>query len=663
LYSQALPRGSLLTRNSGLLLILQILTAAAIASISSLFLHSVIWKLPHDTLLQAVLFGASYLACASVLLWREKTADGMIGPAGAAAGRERTSGSIMLLLAAAYAPSLLILTLARADVPRRVILAELALGIALIWLTSLLHGSWVLRSTILAIAAVTGIAIQVPFALVRAQPAISARTQTWLVNTTLYPLKITEYQGWFAKPKVYGGGMTPVGDRYLLATGDGDMYLVAEAQGEQKLKVQHVPYRIPVNADEFTAAVGSKIDATSFRAADVLVQELEGKTRLFATHHFWKADQQCFVMRISMLESTDSAFLAGARPELAWKTIYESSPCIPIEFPGRPPHFSGIQIGGRLAMLSNHELLVTVGDHELDGFNSPLAAPQDPASSYGKTVLINLEDFSSRTFSLGHRNPQGLFVDQSGTIWLTEHGPQGGDELNLLERGANYGWPFDTYGVEYGTHTWPVNAVPGTHEQFTEPYYSWTPSIGVSSLLVSHSSLFKLWDGDLLVSSLRDKAIYHLRIRNSRVVMMERIAIGERIRDLNEGRDGELLLWTDSGALIVVRMDTDVGTGEAVFHACTGCHVIDNGEEHGFGPDLFHIVNRKVASAPGFNYSPALSSLGGRWTSERLDAFLANPQGFAPGTKMRFPGVPDAESRAKLIRYLSSSSNHPPQLH
>jgi cytochrome c2 len=202
--------------------------------------------------------------------------------------------------------------------------------------------------------------------------------------------------------------------------------------------------------------------------------------------------------------------------------------------------------------------------------------------------------------------------------------------------------------------------VPGSHEHFAEPYYSWIPSIGVSSLLVSSSPLFKLWAGDLLVASLKDKAIYRVRIRDARVVMMERIAVGERIRDINEGPAGELLLWTDSGTLVVVRIDADVGMGETLFAACAGCHVIDNGDEHGFGPDLFHIVNRKVAAAAGFHYSPAMRSLGGRWTTARLDAFITNPQAFVPGTRMSFPGMSDPVSRAKLIEYLASSNNRAP---
>lgn len=640
-------------RTSGLRFVLQILCATAFASLPSLFEHVPAWRLPGEVWLQTAMFAASYLGCAAVLIW---------GQRGAA---PRGFGWLVVLLCVAYAPSLLVLALAKLNLPRSMTLAQLILGALLVLLTSALRRTATLQVTMLAAVAAAGIAIQVPFLIKPPPPVESASARVQLVNSSLYPLSVTEYRGWWNKPTVAGGGMTPVGDRYLLATGDGDLYLVAQAQDGRTLSVKHVPYRVPINSEQFSAAVGTKIDASAFRVADVLVQELDGKTRLFATHHYWKPDAQCFVVRVSMLESPNSAFLTEGVPGLTWRTVFETSPCVPIEYPGRPPHFGGIQVGGRMALLNPHELLVTVGDNELDGLNSPLSAPQDPAISYGKTIVLNLEDMTSRNFSIGHRNPQGLFVDPSGTIWATEHGPQGGDELNLLERGANYGWPLATYGVQYGTHSWPLNTGSETRSDFREPYYSWIPSIGVSSLLVSHSPLFKLWNGDLLVSSLKDKSLYRVRTANSRVVMMERIPIGERIRDINEGRDGELLLWTDSGALLVVRVDVDVGAGESVFHVCSGCHVIDNGDENGFGPDLYHIVNRRVAVAPGFNYSPAMKGLGGRWTPERLDAFLRNPQQYVPGTKMRFAGVPDAEQRAKLIRYLSSS-NRPagqPQTH
>ncbi len=151
-----------------------------------------------------------------------------------------------------------------------------------------------------------------------------------------------------------------------------------------------------------------------------------------------------------------------------------------------------------MGLLSPNELLVAVGDHEHDGANSPELFPQDDTTSYGKTILINLTDFSHQQFSKGHRNPQGLFIDSPDAIWETEHGPQGGDELNLVKRGANYGWPSVTYGTQYGAHFWPGDPVPGSHSGYAEPFYSWVPSIGVSSLLVIHSPQFKLWEGDVV---------------------------------------------------------------------------------------------------------------------------------------------------------------------
>src|SRR6202000_1794448 len=151
----------------------------------------------------------------------------------------------------------------------------------------------------------------------------------------------------------------------------------------------------------------------------------------------------------------------------------------------------------------------------------------------------------------------------------------------------------------------------GSHSGYAEPFYSWVPSIGVSNLLVIHSRQFKFWDGDGLIGSLRDGSMYRARVRDQRIVMMERMPFGRRLRDIAEGSEGQLLMWTERGAGLEVEADNDVGGGETVFQACSGCHMIGDGESNGIGPDLRKVVGRPVAYVAGFRYSPAIQSLGG----------------------------------------------------
>ena len=153
--------------------------------------------------------------------------------------------------------------------------------------------------------------------------------------------------------------------------------------------------------------------------------------------------------------------------------------------------------------------MVTVGDHKFDGVNNPFRAPMDPQTHLGKAVEINLDTKTATIFSSGLRNPQGLTISTDGLIWETEHGPQGGDELNVLQRGNNYGWPEVTYGVDHGKVPWPLNQVQGRHDKYTKPAYAFVPSIAISSLIETYSDEFPLWKGDLLVTSLKDLAIWH----------------------------------------------------------------------------------------------------------------------------------------------------------
>jgi cytochrome c2 len=330
--------------------------------------------------------------------------------------------------------------------------------------------------------------------------------------------------------------------------------------------------------------------------------------------------------------------------------------------------FYGDESGGRLASLANRGLLLSVGDLSRDGLNGGPALAQDKSSAYGKTVLIDVNTGKGEIYSVGHRNPQGLYVGPDGAVWLTEHGPRGGDELNLISRGGNYGWPFATYGTHNLSHSWPLGTNQGEHDGFRAPVYAWLPDIAVSNLIGVEGDLFRAWKQDLLVASLK-KALWRVRVREERVVYAEPIELrsqNARIRDVMEDRDGRIVLWLDGGTIAILEPSAEQGSvadgiagsdsmrGQLLFARCRGCHNVQDGTAHGAGPDLSGIVGRRIAGATGFEYSTALRHLSGTWSEDQLDAFLASPQRFVAGTSMAFEGIRDPTDRAKLIGYLKT---------
>jgi cytochrome c2 len=493
------------------------------------------------------------------------------------------------------------------------------------------------------------------------------------IATAFYTLREVTYRNAVPGTVHRGGAVAELGDHYLLATGDGRMYVFdLNAGGKEQLSIRPLPYKVPANTREFVAdanpsGYGGKpntehadqlqgVQWWQFRVADIRVQEQGDKVRIFASHHYWKHKEQCFVVRVSSISGTREALLAGS-PDLHWDTVWESTPCLPLRGENSVHEnnpFAGMEIGGRLSFLDDHRLLLTLGDHDFTGVETKQMFSQDPAVSYGKTILIHLDDGSSEMFTMGHRNPQGLYVTPEGTIWSTEHGPQGGDELNLLVKGANYGWPLVTYGTDYGSAGWPLSHTQGRHDGYQQPIFAWVPSIGVSNLVRIEQDRFPVWKGELIVGSLHGHSLFRLHLVDQRVVFEEPIPVVERVRDIIEGHDGRLIIWTDTSSIMSITPAE--GTDGAVLFAntCGGCHKAIDGQTHSYGPDLAGIVGRKVASAPGFTaYSPAMKAAGGKWTKERLDAFLAAPEKAIPGTAMTFRGVEDKAQRDAIIQYLT----------
>ena len=381
------------------------------------------------------------------------------------------------------------------------------------------------------------------------------------LHGALFNLKATVNRGQIYRWQ-YGGGISPLDDGFILGTRLGVIQHFRWDK-EDNLVIEKLAHTVPFNPDAFNAAVPDGVNTMWFRVADVLVVAEDERVRLFASHHYWHETEQCTTARISMMEGSREEIL-GAKQSATWETIFETQPCLPVGEGQRGNPFAGNHIGGRLAIFKNNSFLVSFGDHQQDGWNKLPAMPMDPATSYGKVWQINLDNYDAKIFSIGNRNAQGLWFDKTnGRVWSTEHGPQGGDELNLLVQDGNYGWPAVSYGAAYGLKHWPLARPPGKNEQFAHPVFAWVPSIGISSLTgISDSSEFPEWQGDLLVTSLRDQSILRIRLREDQIAYAERISLKTRIRDISMGQDGRIVLWTDEGEIISIRRWPDEPTAE-----------------------------------------------------------------------------------------------------
>ncbi len=228
-----------------------------------------------------------------------------------------------------------------------------------------------------------------------------------------------------------------------------------------------------------------------------------------------------------------------------------------------PKSRGGRHFGSRLVFDRAGFLYVTQGDRgeqeraqDLGDLAAKVVRLHDDGRVPGDNPFVGKPGARPEIFTLGNRNVQGAALHPAtGELWTHEHGPQGGDEVNVLRKGVNYGWPVITYGVNYGigTKIGEGTAKPG----MAQPLHYWVPSIAPSGMAFYTGDRFPRWRGDLFVGALRDQLLVRLRLDGEKVVKEERMLQGAvgRIRDVRQGPDGYLYLLTDSSSGAIVRLE------------------------------------------------------------------------------------------------------------
>jgi glucose/arabinose dehydrogenase len=345
-----------------------------------------------------------------------------------------------------------------------------------------------------------------------------------------------------------------------------------------------------------------------------------------------------------------------------WQTKFTSDPYAP----GTAPF-----AGGRMAYQGKDKLYLSLGDQYI--YEPPVA--QDPNTTFGKIVEVDLLSKKWRQISMGHRNPQGLAFIKSGQLIATENGPRGGDGLSIITEGSNYGWPNVSLGTGYGSYEAAPDGRTGTRaslvgriDDYTAPLFAWLPSVAPTQL-IQIENFNSRWDGDLLVGSLKGTSLYRIRLQAGRVLYSEPIRIGQRIRDLAQTNNGTIVLWTDDAQLMFVSVDTDklgqklLGSaflGEIQTAGCLGCHHFGPTHPGDPAPTLSNLLNRPIASDV-FPYSTGLRGKQGTWTKALLIEFLTDPTKFASGTvmpSMRMLGL-SQEQVEEIADTLAQASQSP----
>jgi glucose/arabinose dehydrogenase len=297
-------------------------------------------------------------------------------------------------------------------------------------------------------------------------------------------------------------------------------------------------FNLSTKSDQLLGRVipaSERINDARFAITDIAVLSKSATSaNLLISYPSLRKNGNCVVVKLDSYQLT-----LGSKPTITkGKNWFTSKPCVPI---------SAVQhAAGRLAVIDNKTTYLTVGD-----LGYPKIGSKSARGDLGSVFKVSASKVEK--ISTGHRNQQGIELI-GNDLYISEHGPRGGDELNLIKKGADYGWPIVTYGQAYSSGDYVRPTRPGTHDGFQLPLYNWVPSVAPTELVqLPATGKWGAWSSQLVMATLKEQALIFIQLSSKdKVGQVTSVDVGDRIRDLELLPDGRLVATTDSGNLLLI---------------------------------------------------------------------------------------------------------------
>lgn len=283
-------------------------------------------------------------------------------------------------------------------------------------------------------------------------------------------------------------------------------------------------------------APNRRINDSRFAINDIgVLSESSSSIRFLASYPRLGSERNCVEVVVEQLDFNPST--QKVKRVSNWLI---TKPCVPI---------SAVQhTSGRFAVIDKNTAYVTIGD-----LGYPQISDRKKRADLGSIFKVSAK--GAVKVSQGHRNAQGIVLFNNKDLLAAEHGPRGGDEINLIKQGSDYGWPFVTYGQPYGAGDYVKPTKTGTHAGFVEPLTYWVPSIAPTELVQLPGEGWGQWSNQLLLGTLREQSLVLLKLDQKLAVVDQQIVdVGERIRDLEVLPNGVAVATTDSGQLLLISL-------------------------------------------------------------------------------------------------------------